>query len=60
MKHLALRRQSGMTLVVALVMLVLITLLALTTFNVGKSSIHVVNNRKNRVDGFAASRRVVD
>jgi len=60
MKHLALRRQSGMTLVVALVMLVLITLLAMTTFNLGKSSIQVVNNMQNRDEGIAASRSVLD
>ena len=60
MKHPALHRQSGMTLVVALVMLVLITLLAMTTFNLGKSSIQVVNNMQNRDEGIAASRRVLD
>ena len=60
MKHPALHRQSGMTLVVALVMLVLITLLAMTTFNLGKSSIQVVNNMQNRDEGIAASRSVLD
>ena len=60
MKHPAFRRQSGMTLVVALVMLVLITLLAMTTFNLGKSSIQVVNNMQNRDEGIAASRNVLD
>lgn len=60
MKHPALHRQSGMTLIVALVMLVLITLLAMTTFNVGKSSIQVVNNMQNRDEGVAASRSVLD
>ncbi len=60
MKHLALRRQRGMTLVVALVMLVLITLLAMTTFNLGKSSIQVVNNMQNRDEGIATSRSVLD
>jgi len=60
MKHLALRQQRGMTLVVALVMLVLITLLAMTTFNLGKSSIQVVNNMQNRDEGIAASRNVLD
>lgn len=60
MKHPAFRRQRGMTMVVALVMLVLITLLAMTTFNLGKSSIQVVNNMQNRDEGIAASRNVLD
>lgn len=60
MKHPAVRRQRGMTMVVALVMLVLITLLAMTTFNLGKSSIQVVNNMQNRDEGIAASRNVLD
>lgn len=55
-----LQRQRGMTLIVALVMLVLITLLAMSTFNLGKSSIQVVNNMQNRDEGVAASRRVLD
>lgn len=60
MKTPTLQRQRGMTLFVALVMLVLITLLALSTFNLGKSSIQVVNNMQNRDEGIAASRRVLD
>lgn len=55
-----LQRQRGTTLLVALVMLVLITLLALSTFNLGKSSIQVVNNMQNRDEGIAASRRTLD
>lgn len=60
MKYRALQRQRGMTLFVALVMLVLITLLAMSTFNLGKSSIQVVNNMQNRDEGLAASRGVLD
>lgn len=60
MKYPALQRQRGMTLFVALVMLVLITLLAMSTFNLGKSSIDVVNNMQSRDEGIAASRRVLD
>lgn len=60
MKSPALQRQRGMTLFVALVMLVLITLLAMSTFNLGKSSIQVVNNMQSRDEGIAASRRVLD
>lgn len=55
MKFPALARQRGITLVVALVMLVLITMLALSTFNLGKSSIQVVGNMQNRNEGIASS-----
>lgn len=60
MKSPAFQRQRGMTLFVALVMLVLISLLALSTFNLGKSSIQVVNNMQNRDQSIAASRRTLD
>lgn len=60
MKSPAFQRQRGMTLFVALVMLVLISLLAMSTFNLGKSSIQVVNNMQNREQSIAASRRTLD
>ncbi len=60
MKSHAFHRQRGMTLFVALVMLVLISLLAMSTFNLGKSSIQVVNNMQNRDQSIAASRRTLD
>jgi len=60
MKLHAFHRQRGMTLFVALVMLVLISLLAMSTFNLGKSSIQVVNNMQNRDQSIAASRRTLD
>jgi Tfp pilus assembly protein PilX len=60
MKFPSHQRQRGMTLIVALVMLVLITMLAMTTFNLGKSSIQVVNNMQNRDEGINASRNVLD
>lgn len=60
MKTPVLQRQRGMTLFVALVMLILITLLAMSTFDLGKSSVQVVNNMQNRDEGIAASRRVLD
>jgi Tfp pilus assembly protein PilX len=60
MKPIALQRQRGVTLVVAMVMLLLITLLALTTFNLGKSSMQVVGNMQSRDEGVAASRKTID
>ncbi|MGZ3181564.1 MAG: pilus assembly PilX family protein [Telluria sp.] len=56
----ALQRQRGITLIVALVMMVIITLLALTTFNLSKSSIQVVSNMQARSEGIAAARQVLD
>jgi len=55
-----LARQRGLTLVVALVMLVIITMLALTTFNLSKSGIQVVGNMQNRDEAIGSSRRALD
>jgi Tfp pilus assembly protein PilX len=60
MKSTRLQRQRGVTLVVALVMLVVITMLAMTTFNLGKSSIQVVGNMQSRDEGISAARQVID
>lgn len=54
------RRQRGVTLVTALVMLVLLTLIALTTFNVGKSNLQVVSNMQQRDEAAAAAREVIE
>ena len=55
-----LHRQQGATLVVALIMLVLLTLLALTSFNVSKSSLQVVSNMQQRDEAVAAAREVIE
>ena len=55
-----LHRQQGVTLVVALIMLVLLTLLALTSFNVSKSSLQVVSNMQQRDEAVAAAREVIE
>ena len=55
-----LARQRGITLIVALVMLVLITLLALSTFNLSKSSIQVISNMQSRTENIAAARQAID
>ncbi|MEH6436616.1 pilus assembly PilX family protein [Massilia sp. DD77] len=54
------RRESGITLVTALVMLVLLTLIALTTFNVGKSNLQIVSNMQQRDEAAAAAREVIE
>lgn len=56
----SLHRQRGITMIVAMVMLVLITLLAISTFNLGKSTMQVVGNMQNRDEAIAASRQAID
>jgi Tfp pilus assembly protein PilX len=53
-------RQQGITLVVALIMLVLLTLLALTSFNVSNSNLQVVSNMQQRDETIAAAREVIE
>lgn len=55
-----LHRQRGVTLVVALIMLVLLTLLALTSFNVSKSNLQIVSNMQQRDEAIAAAREVIE
>ena len=54
------RRERGVTLVTALIMLVLLTLVALTTFNVGKSNLQIVSNMQQRDEAAAAAREVIE
>jgi hypothetical protein len=54
------RRERGITLVTALIMLVLLTLIALTTFNVGKSNLQIVSNMQQRDEATAAAREVLE
>lgn len=42
------RKQRGVTLVVALIMLVLLTIMALSSFNIGKSSLQIVDNAQQQ------------
>ena len=53
-------RERGITLVTALVMLVLLTLVALTSFNVGKSNLQIVSNMQQRDEATAAAREVIE
>ncbi len=62
MNHFAIRRahERGITLVMALIMLVLLTMLALTSFNLGKSNLAVVGNMQQREESIAAARVVLE
>ena len=54
------RRQRGMTLIMALIMLVVLTLLALTSFNLGKSNLQIVSNMQTRNESIAAAHEVIE
>lgn len=55
-----LRRQQGITLIMALVMLVLLTLLALTSFNLAGSNLQIVSNMQQHDEAVAAAREVIE
>lgn len=57
---MTLHRQRGITLITALIMLVLLTLLALTTFNLGKSNLQIVSNMQQRDEATAAAHEVIE
>lgn len=53
------RRQRGATLIVSLIMLVLITLLAVSSFSLGKGNLQIVGNMQHRGQAFAAAQQAV-
>lgn len=54
------QRQGGFTLVVGLIMLILMTVLALSTFNFGNTSFQVVSNLQQRSEAASASQEALD
>jgi len=54
------RRQRGIVMVMGLIMLVLMTLLALTTLNLGKSSLQIVGNMQVRKQVVAAAQEAIE
>ena len=52
--------QRGVTLFIGLVMLLLLTLLALSTFNVGKSSLQIVGNFQQRNESIASAHEAIE
>ena len=56
----SLRRQSGATLLIGLIMLVLLTLMATTTFRLGKSNLQVVGNMQFRNETVRAAEEAVE
>ena len=55
-----LHRQHGATLIVALIILILLTLFAVTSFNLGKSSLQTVGNAQSRNEAMAAAQQAVE
>ena len=53
-------QQRGATLVISLIMLVLLTLLAVTSFNLGKGSLQTVGNMQHRNEAMAAAQETME
>lgn len=53
-------RQRGVTMIVGLIMLVLITLLVLASFQLGKSNLEIVGNAQDREDGITSARQTIE
>jgi Tfp pilus assembly protein PilX len=52
-------RQRGAALIVSLIMLLLITMLAMSSFTLGKSNLQIVGNMQQRNQAFAAAQSAV-
>ena len=55
-----LRAQRGLTLLVSMIMLVLMTLLVLASFHLGRNNLDIVNNAEQRADGLAAAQQTIE
>jgi Tfp pilus assembly protein PilX len=61
MKNLRHRHgQRGVTLLVGLIMLVLMTLMALAVFNLGRSNLQIVGNMQSRNDNYNVSQQALE
>lgn len=54
------KRQEGVTLIVGLIMLVLLTLMAISAFNLGKGNLQIVANMQNRAESFNAAQQALE
>ncbi|HET7401625.1 MAG TPA: PilX N-terminal domain-containing pilus assembly protein [Usitatibacter sp.] len=55
-----LRRQRGITLVVALILLVMVTLLAISSFRASNTNLKVVSSMQGRNEAVAASQAAIE
>jgi len=53
-------RQQGATLLVGLIMLVLVTLLAVSSFNLGKSNLTIVANMQHRTESLESAKATLE
>jgi Tfp pilus assembly protein PilX len=53
-------KQKGVTLVLSLIMLVLLTIMALSSFTIGKSSLQVVDNAQQQAQAQNAAQAILD
>lgn len=60
MKSISLRRQRGATLIVGLVMLILMTLFAITTFKLSKGNLQIVGGMQQRNEAQAAAQEAIE
>ena len=56
----SIRRQGGMTLLVAMIILVMITLLAVSAYRVSNTNLRVVGSMQGRQEGVSAAQAVID
>lgn len=54
------RRQQGVTLILSLIMLVLLTIMALSSFSIGKSSLQIVDNAQQQAHVQNAAQATID
>jgi Tfp pilus assembly protein PilX len=54
------RQQRGITLIISLIMLVLLTIMALTSFNIGKSSLQVIDNAQQQTQVLNAAQTMLN
>lgn len=55
-----LQRQQGVTLIVGMIMLILLTLMAVTSFKLGKSNLQIVGNMQFRSETLRAAEQIVE
>jgi Tfp pilus assembly protein PilX len=54
------QKQKGVTLILSLIMLVLLTIMALSSFTIGKSSLQVVDNAQQQAQALNAAQAMLD
>lgn len=60
MNHTIPTRQRGITLITALIMLVLLTLMAITAFHIGSSQSVIISNSQHREEATDAAQQTID